>query len=349
MRTLPLARTVRCTELGDRGDVSLVARRELPRVEAALRHLGNPTTRRLAGLDTETAQALAAHGKKLIEAHAWAQTVPPGTPSRGVISDDVAADYPTAGQLQQLGERTLAYRDTPIKPVGAVQADRERTLRPSRRPHHQTARGDPAGRHRNRLRPRMHRQPGTGLSVGSAPDPRTSRTGPNPQVAPTSPFADWAPMTEESEAQLVANLWAWLQQQIALAEQRQLTVKIYGYNLASTETSPLRRISATGAAPGLPTLDELGEFTAHDRYVDLLGYMKQKWISNDGSRPESDGPGTRLQLEADDDPGGFNSIDWYREAVDNNEPGTRSDASSTTTATIAARHSLCAKRERRQW
>ena len=89
-------------------------------------------------------------------------------------------------------------------------------------------------------------------------------------------------MGEESEAQLVANLWGWLQQQIALAEQHQLTVTISGYKLASTEISQLCRIIAAGAAHGLPTVDELEELTVHDRDVELLGYMKQKWISNDG-------------------------------------------------------------------
>ena len=124
-------------------------------------------------------------------------------------------------------------------------------------------------------------------------------------------------MTEGSEAQLVANLWAWLQRQIALAEQRQLTVKIYGYNLASTETSHLRRISATGAVTGLPSVDELKEFAAHDRYVDLLPYMKQKWISNDGHSLKVMAPAHGFNW-SDDDPGGFNSIDWYNEAVHNN-------------------------------
>ena len=76
-------------------------------------------------------------------------------------------------------------------------------------------------------------------------------------------------------------------------------------------------ISATRAAPGLPTLAELKEFADHDRYVDLLGYMKQKWISNDGHGLKVMAPAHGFNWSGDD-PGGFNSIDWYHEAVDNN-------------------------------
>ena len=302
-------------ELRDRGDVSLVASVNYPEWKLH-RHLGNPTTRQLAGLDTETAQALAAHGKKLIEAHAWSQTVPPGTLSFGVINDEVAAYYPTAGQLQQLGIRTLAYHDTPIKPAALCkQIENARSVQaggPIIRQPVEIPRGDIEIDFdlECTVNPAQVYLWGALLTHNVADWPEPSGT--------YVPFADWEPMTEESEAQLVANLWAWLQQQVALAEQRQLTVKIYGYNLASTETSHLRRISATGAAPGLPTLDELGEFTAHERYVDLLGYMKQKWISNDGHGLKVMAPAHGFNW-SDDDPGGFNSIDWYCEAVHNND------------------------------
>lgn len=131
-------------------------------------------------------------------------------------------------------------------------------------------------------------------------------------------FATWEAMTDEREARLVADLWAWFQQQIVLAEQRQLTVGIYGYNLASTETSHLRRIVATGAAPGLPSLDELADFTEHDRYIDLLDSMKHKWISNDGHGLKVMAPAHGFNW-SDVDPGGFNSIDWYNQAVQNND------------------------------
>jgi predicted RecB family nuclease len=302
------------TELGDRDDVSLVAGVNYPEWKLH-RHMGNTTTRQLAGLDTDTAQAMAVHGKKLIEAHTWAQTVPPGTPSRGVISDDVAADYPTAGQLQQLCERTLAYHNTPIKPVALCkQIENARSVQaggPIIRQPVEIPRGDIEIDFdlECTVNPAQVYLWGALLTheVADWPEPSGCYVS----------FADWAPMTEESEAQLVANLWAWLQQQIALAEQRQLTVKIYGYNLASTETSHLRRITATGAAPGLPTLDELAVFTEHDRYVDLLDYMKQKWISNDGYSLKVMAPAHSFNW-SDDDPGGFNSIDWYHEAVDNN-------------------------------
>lgn len=45
--------------------------------------------------------------------------------------------------------------------------------------------------------------------------------------------------------------------------------------------------------------------------------MKQKWISNDGHSLKVMAPAHGFNW-SDDDPGGFNSIDWYNEAVDNN-------------------------------
>ena len=45
--------------------------------------------------------------------------------------------------------------------------------------------------------------------------------------------------------------------------------------------------------------------------------MKQKWISNDGHGLKVMAPAHGFNW-SDDDPGGFNSIDWYNEAVHNN-------------------------------
>ncbi|MDC3402440.1 ribonuclease H-like domain-containing protein [bacterium] len=299
------------TELRDRDDVSLVAGVNYPEWKLH-RHMGNPTTQQLAGLDTETAQAMAVHGKKLIDAHAWAQTVPPDTPSSGVINDDVAAEFPTAGQLQHLCEQTLAYHHTPINPAALCrQIENARSVQasgPIIRQHVEIPRGDieidfdlectvnPAQ-----------------VYLWGALVTHNVADWPEPSGTYTS-FANWEPMTEESEAQLVADLWGWLQQQIARAEQQQLTIKIYGYNLATTETSHLRRITATGAAPGLPSADELTEFTDHDRYVDLLPCMKRKWISNDGHGLKVMAPAHGFNW-SDDDPSGLNSINWYNEAV----------------------------------
>jgi predicted RecB family nuclease len=69
----------------------------------------------------------------------------------------------------------------------------------------------------------------------------------------------------------------------------------------------------------LPTLDELAEFTEHERYVDLLSYMKAKWISNDGYSLKVMAPAHGFSW-GDADPSGLNSIDWYTEALETGDP-----------------------------
>ncbi|MBT6444265.1 MAG: hypothetical protein HOK58_04680, partial [Acidimicrobiaceae bacterium] len=300
------------SELRAADDVSLVTGVGFP--EWSLhRHLGNPTTAELAALDVETTAALTAHGAELNAAHAWSLTVDPDTLCEGLIDAEVAASFETAGDLQKLCRRTLAYTDSPIKPKAlSQQIENARSVQaggPVLRQQIEIPAGDieidfdlectvnPA---RVYLWGAMVTH-----NVEDWPDPTGTYV----------PFACFEEMTVANEAQLVADLWAWLQQQILLAEQRGLTVRIYGYNLASTETSHLKRIAATKAAPGLPTLDELAEFTEHERYVDLLSYMKTKWTSNDGYSLKVMAPAHGFSW-GDADPSGLNSIDWYTEALE---------------------------------
>jgi len=301
-------------DLRNSDDVSLVTGVNYPEWKLH-RHMGTPTTQALAGLDTDTARALGVYGKRLVEAHAWATTVEPERPSARAVDDEVAADFPTAGGLQQLCERTLAYHDTPIKPAALLkQIENARSVQaggPIIRQPVEIPRGDIEIDFdlECTVNPAQVYLWGA-LLTHNVPD------WPEPSGTYVS-FANWKTLTTEIEARLVADLWAWLQQQIALAEQRGLTVTIYGYNLASTETSHLRRISATGAAPGLPSATELTDFIEHDRYVDLLDYMKPKWISNDGHSLKVMAPAHGFNW-SDVDPGGFNSIDWYNAAVHDN-------------------------------
>lgn len=103
------------------------------------------------------------------------------------------------------------------------------------------------------------------------------------------------------------------------AERHGLTVRICGHNLASTETSHLKRIAETNSAPGLPTLAGLAEFTERERYVDLLSGLQAKWISNGGYGLKVMALTHRFSW-GDADPSGLNSIDWYTEALETGDP-----------------------------
>ena len=304
------------SELHAADDVSLVTGVGYPEWKAH-RHFGNSTTAELAELDVETAVAMASYGADLNAAYAWSFTVDRSTVCEELIDAEMAASFPTAGDLQDLCRKTLAYTDTPIKPKAlSQQIEKARSVQaggPVLRKQIEIPAGDIeidfdlecAGNPANvYLWGAMVTH-----NVDDWPDPTGTYV----------PFACFEEMTLVNEAKLVADLWAWLQQQILRAEQRGLTVRIYGYNLAITETKHLERIAATKAVPGLPTLAELAEFTEHDRYVDLLSYMKAKWISNDGHSLKVMAPAHGFSW-GDADPSGLNSIDWYIEALETGDP-----------------------------
>ena len=304
------------SELHAADDVSLVTGVGYPEWDLH-RHLGNPTAAALAALDVKTTVAMAAHGLDLNAAYAWSFTVDPSTVCEGLIEAHVAASFPTAGDLRRLCRRTLTYTDTPIKPKALSQQIENARSVQAGGPVLRLPVEIPAGDIEIDFDLECTVNPAKVYLWGAMvthnvddwPDPSGTYV----------PFACFEEMTVANEARLVVDLWAWLQQQILLAEQRGLTVRVYGYNLASTETSHLKRIAATKAASGLPTLDELAEFTEHERYVDLLSYMKAKWISNDGYSLKVMAPAHGFSW-GDADPSGLSSIDWYTEALETGDP-----------------------------
>ncbi len=90
---------------------------------------------------------MAAHGAELNAAHAWSLTVDPSTICEGLIDADVAASFPTAGDLQKLCRRTLAYTDYSDQAQGAEPTDRKRTISASRWTCSSSADRDPRRRH----------------------------------------------------------------------------------------------------------------------------------------------------------------------------------------------------------
>jgi predicted RecB family nuclease len=80
---------------------------------------------------------------------------------------------------------------------------------------------------------------------------------------------------------------------------------VYGYHAGPVEGAALRKL--------VPS-DELEALLVSDEWVDLLPYMRRKFWSNDGH-------GLKVMAVAsgfawrDDDPGGYASIRWYRNAL----------------------------------
>ncbi len=123
------------------------------------------------------------------------------------------------------------------------------------------------------------------------------------------PFVSFDPLDEEGEADLVSELWAWLSDLRERAEAEGLTVRIYAYAAASVEGSHLRRIGAS-----LPIAADVDALLASDEWVDLFPYMKRKYMSNEGHGLKAMATAAGFAWR-DDDPGGFASMQWYRDAM----------------------------------
>ena len=127
-------------------------------------------------------------------------------------------------------------------------------------------------------------------------------------------FMSLDPLDAAGEARLVAQLWRWLNGLRKRAKADGLTFGVYGYYSKGTEGAALRRIAATKAADGLPTLKAVDALVNGDEWIDLLPLMQSKYLSNrlHGLKVVAVHEGFTWR---DDDPGGLNSIAWYEAAA----------------------------------
>lgn len=118
-------------------------------------------------------------------------------------------------------------------------------------------------------------------------------------------FSSFDPLDTDGEVQLAVDLWSWLTALRGRAHAEGITIRIYGYNAGPVEGAALRRLVPSA---------ELDALLASEEWVDLLPHMRNKYWSNDGH-------GLKVMAVAsgfawrDDDPGGFASMQWYRNAL----------------------------------
>ncbi|MFT7326366.1 MAG: putative RecB family nuclease, partial [Ilumatobacter sp.] len=117
------------------------------------------------------------------------------------------------------------------------------------------------------------------------------------------PFVSFDPLDALGERQLVDALWAWLHELRQRAAAEGLTLRVYSYS--AIEATKLRQIGQSS---------EINDFLTSDQWVDLLPLMRAKFWTNDGH-------GLKVMARAsgfewrDEDPGGYSSIGWYRDAL----------------------------------
>ncbi len=284
------------------------------------RFLGRPTAHELADLDLATARAmLRAKPVELLDARAWAST---STPDAGVGATEWPhlADhgFSTAADLRTLDPVTLTYATTPITATSLVKQI-------------ECARSAIAGRPvvvpgwddgeipRGDVEIDLDLENAEyvylwGARLSVVPDHWPEQRASYVSFASFEPLADDDPDGTRVEARVVADLWDWLSDIRGRADAEGLTVLIYGYSSIGVEGGNLVRIAAGSAHHRLPDVDRVAELVGSDEWIDLLPYMRRKFWSNWGH-------GLKVIARAsgfawrDDDPGGFTSIGWYRDAI----------------------------------
>jgi len=128
-------------------------------------------------------------------------------------------------------------------------------------------------------------------------------------------FADYS-NSEEGEYQLLLKMWNFLKDQVIKAEAAGKSIGIFHYS--SHEKTWWRNFARNHEGKsGVPTLDEVEEFTA-EYFVDLLDYSKQVALGTTGYGIKKLAPKAGFNWQVQD-PGGALSLLKYKDAVDPNK------------------------------
>jgi predicted RecB family nuclease len=128
--------------------------------------------------------------------------------------------------------------------------------------------------------------------------------------------------TAAGECRVFVECWKYLQDQVGYARAQHVSVLFYHYN--HTERTKMGYLARTYAGrPGVPTEDEVLEFFASGLVVDLYRILPTRLIwptQSMGLKSLATWAGFTW---ADDDPGGANSMLWYRTACTDPDPAVR--------------------------
>jgi hypothetical protein len=136
----------------------------------------------------------------------------------------------------------------------------------------------------------------------------TNRSSASTEPAGYRAFRTWEPMTDEVEATLFADFWAWLSRLRRSAARAGLAFRAYCYNAAAENTQMHRIAAATGLA------DSVAAFTGSQDWVDLFRVFDRQLLTGSSAGLKSVAPLSSFSWDVDD-PGGGQSMIHYDEAV----------------------------------
>jgi len=127
-------------------------------------------------------------------------------------------------------------------------------------------------------------------------------------------FVSWNPLPDPDEGRAFAQFWAYLTELRALARANGLTFAAYCYSRAAEErwlrSTPLRYPTV----PGMPSTRDIADFCASSEWVDIYQEIRNQFIVPGSMKLKALAPIAGFSWR-DPEPGGENSMAWYRAAV----------------------------------
>lgn len=135
-----------------------------------------------------------------------------------------------------------------------------------------------------------------------------------------SSFANWEPLTPETEIETFLSFWSWLSDQLAVAASAGLSLKVFHY--ADIERYQMKRLASLGGVA-----DEVSAFLASGNCVDLYKLATKKLITGTALGLKVVAPLAGFQWQVED-PGGALSMLKYELAVSSKDPREAAEARS---------------------
>jgi predicted RecB family nuclease len=127
-------------------------------------------------------------------------------------------------------------------------------------------------------------------------------------------FATWEFLPHADEGRAFVEFWRYLRSLQSAAAGRGLTMAVYCYSRAAEERWLRSTPRRYPDVPGMPSVAEIAEFCASPAWVDVYAEIRSLFVVPGSMRLKALAPVAGFAWR-DPEPGGENSMAWYRQAV----------------------------------